>query len=158
MKYKIINTYLLSSAVVSALLTASSASAQNIFVANWYNPGAIYEFTPGSSPSTYYSGGLGEPEDIAFNSSGDLFVANSSGNAIDEITPGSDPTESSFASIPDPHGLAFDSAGDLYISGNNDGDIYEIKAGTTTVTTFTTGLNTLAGLAFDQAGFICVSI
>jgi len=101
MKYKIINTYLLSSAVVSALLTASSASAQNIFVANWYNPGAIYEFTPGSSPSTYYSGGLGEPEDIAFNSSGDLFVANSSGNAIDEITPGSDPTESSFASIPD---------------------------------------------------------
>lgn len=154
MKLKIINTYLLTGAAVSAtLLMASSAFAQNIFVANWSYPGAIYDFTPGYSPATYYSG-LGEPEDIVFNSSDDLFVASSTANAIDEILPNQ--TEITYASVPDPHGVAFDSAGDLFISGYNSGDIYEIKTGTTTVTTFATGLSDPAGLAFNQAGDLFV--
>jgi len=159
MKLNIPTTCLTGSALMAAaLIITSTASAQNIFVADWYYPGAIYEFTPGSSPSTYYSGdssNLGEPEGIAFNNLGDLFVADSFNGQIDEIMPNQ--TEITYASIPDPHGVAFDKAGDLFISGNNDGDIYEIKVGTTTVTTFATGLSGPAGLAFNQAGDLFVA-
>ncbi len=57
------------------LLAASGVSAQNVFVANWFAPGDIYEIAPGGGAlNTFAAGGLGELEDLAFNSTGDLFV------------------------------------------------------------------------------------
>ena len=166
MKLKIPTGYLRAGATIStALLIALTASTQvfastdsvpQIFVANWYAPGAIYQFTPGiRRHSTFSSGGLGEPENIAFDSSGNLFVADSMGNAVDEVTP--DGTEQTFVEIPDPHGLAFDSAGDLFVNGNRDGNIYEIKRGSTDVTTFAGGLTAPGGMAFDKAGNLFVT-
>src|SRR5690349_20992051 len=73
-------TYGLPAMLAGALLMLASSArlpAQNLYVANWFAPGAIYQFTPGGSQSTFYSGGLGEPEGLAFDSSGNLFVADS---------------------------------------------------------------------------------
>jgi sugar lactone lactonase YvrE len=152
MKLKISSPFLLASVAVSTVI-ASGVSAQNIFVANWYEPGAIYEFTPGNPQhTTFYSGDIGEPEIIAFDRSGNLFVANSAGDEIKL-----DGSEDNFASVPDPHGLAFDGAGDLFVDGNRDGNVYKIKRGSTDATTFATGLTTPGGMAFDKAGNLFVS-
>jgi hypothetical protein len=60
----------------AVLLMASRAHAQNLFVAEDFGGGDIYEFTLGGVQSTYATG-LGYPDGMAFNSAGDLFVANS---------------------------------------------------------------------------------
>ncbi|HEV2327806.1 MAG TPA: PEP-CTERM sorting domain-containing protein [Verrucomicrobiae bacterium] len=155
MKTKFTSTYLLFGTAVSiAMLTAASASAQNIFVANWYFPGAIYSITPGGVESTYYTGGLGEPESIAFDSSGDLFVADAYDGNIDKISIGG--TESTFASgMSAPNGLAFNSAGDLFVADRT-GSIYEFSP-TGMKTTFAAGLNVPKALAFNAADDLFVS-
>lgn len=148
MKFK--NIHCLSCATLSALaLLATDASAQNIFVANWYAPGAIYEFTPNGSQTNFQSGGLGEPEDMAFDAAGNLFVADSLDGVIVEITP--DGTETAFVSVDDPHGVAFDAAGNLYVSSYSDGNIYKF-APDGSETTFATGFSNPTGMAFDKAG------
>jgi sugar lactone lactonase YvrE len=62
--------------------------------------------------------------DLAFNSAGDLFEADFSGN-IYEFTPNGG--SSTFASGLDasPNGLAFNSAGDLFEADTGSGNIYE---------------------------------
>jgi len=155
MKTKHASTYVLFGAAGSAvMLTVASASAQNIFVANWYYPGAIYSITPGGAESTFFSGGLGEPESITFDSTGDLFVADAYDGNIDKISNGG--TESTFASgMSAPNGLAFNSAGDLFVA-DRAGSIYEFTpAGMKT--TFATGLNVPKALAFNAAGDLFVS-
>ena len=57
--------------------------------------GNIYEFTPGGARSTFASG-LDSPGGLAFNSAGDLFVADSDSGNIYEFTP--DGVQSTFAS------------------------------------------------------------
>src|SRR5215469_807566 len=139
------------------LLLASGArlSAQNLYVANWYYPGAIYTFTPGGSQSTFYSGGLGEPEGLAFDKGGNLFVADSYVGNIDKITPGG--TLTTFATgLGDENSLAFNSAGNLLAADYADGNIYSFTPGGTR-STFATGLNKPGGLAFNATGTLFAS-
>jgi hypothetical protein len=49
--------------------------------------GTIYEFTPSGTRSTFASG-LGEPDGTAFDSNGNLFVADYGSGNIYELTPG----------------------------------------------------------------------
>jgi hypothetical protein len=82
-------------------------SAGNLFQASL--DGSIYKFTPGGAQSTFASG-LNAPEGLAFNSTGDLFVADEgigqigSGD-IYEFTSGG--SQSTFASGLNPDALAF---------------------------------------------------
>jgi len=69
----------------AVLLIASSAQAQNLFVANWAD-NDIIEITP-SGVQSIFASGLDGPYGLAFNSAGDLFVANFFGGDIIEITP-----------------------------------------------------------------------
>src|SRR5215831_2141216 len=116
--------------LASAALAQNIVSAQNLFVANWYYPGAIYEFTPGGSQGTFYSGGLGEPEGLAFDRAGNLFVADSYDGNIYKITPGG--SLSTFASgLGDENSLAFDSTGNLFAADFTDGSIYKFTPGGT---------------------------
>ena len=105
-------------------------SAGNLFVTTYY--GNIYEFTPGGAQSFFAGGlGMGGADALAFDSSSNLFVANSPafppGN-IYEITPGG--ALSNFVSgLNRPAGLAFDSAGDLFEADYGSGNIYEFTNG-----------------------------
>ena len=66
--------------------------------------GNIYEFTPNGTQSTFASG-LNEPGGLAFNSAGNLFVADLDGNIL-EFTP--DGMHTTFASrLNEPFFLAF---------------------------------------------------
>ena len=137
----------------AVLLMASSAQAQNLFVSDYSEN--VYEFTPGGVQSTFAHSGVSTPNGLAFNSAGDLFVANYEPNAITEITPSG--VVSTFASgLSFPCGLAFNSAGDLFEADFSSGNIYEFTT-SGAKTTFASGLNTPLGLAFNSAGDLFVS-
>jgi DNA-binding beta-propeller fold protein YncE len=106
------------------MLMASSGQAQNLFVtAGYTGPGTVYEYTPNGVQSTFGSG-LNAPTGLAFNSAGDLFVAQYNlENNIVEYTPGG--AQSTFASgLSAPFGLAFNSAGNLFVADDGSGNIY----------------------------------
>jgi len=137
-------------------LLASSAQAQNLFAGS-SSSGNVYEFTPGGAQSIFASGLT--PTALAFNSAGDLFVANKGiGNgpspSISEITPSG--TQTTFATgFTDPKGLAFDIVGDLFVADNATGNIYEFTPGGVR-STFASGVYG-NGMAFDSAGNLYVS-
>jgi len=90
---------------------------------------------------------LDGPLGLAFDSTGNLFVASFSGKIL-KFTPGG--VHSTFASgLSDPEGLAFDRAGNLFVS--DIGNIYKFSPSGAR-STFASGLNRPVGLAFDIAG------
>jgi hypothetical protein len=134
------------------LLVASSALAQNLFVST-YGTGRIYEFTPNGVQSTFVSGALTGAQGMAFNNSGNLFVAN--GHIISEFTP--DGTRSIFASglSIESSGMAFNSEGDLFVANNN--VITEITPSGTQSTFASSFGAEFYGLAFNSAGDLFVA-
>ncbi|HKW30396.1 MAG TPA: HYR domain-containing protein, partial [Verrucomicrobiae bacterium] len=94
--------------------------------------------------------GLNRPVGLAFNSAGNLFVANSGAGQVVEFTPGG--AGSIFASgLNQPLGLAFDSGDNLFVADSGSGNIYKFTSGGAQ-STFASGLNTPFGLAMDSAG------
>jgi sugar lactone lactonase YvrE len=135
----------------AVLLNAANAPAQNLFV-SVQSSGNIFEYTPGGAQSTFATG-LAYPQGLAFDSAGNLFVAD--GNSIYEFTPGG--VRSTFAAgLSYPYGLAFNSAGDLFQTGQGGSTIYEY-APDGTRTTFASGLGYTYGLAFNSAGNLFVA-
>src|ERR1700685_3128027 len=117
-----------------------------------------------TSPRSCQAGGTSifasgiDPQDVAFNSGGDLFEADYRSGNIYEYTPTG--TQSIFATnFSVPLSLAFNSAGDLFVGagyGTGDGYITEITP-QGVQTTFATGLTFPDGLAFNSAGNLFVS-
>ena len=102
---------------------------------------------PGGVQSTFASGFGGcNIEGLAFDSAGNLFVAQKSGIII-KITPGG--AQSTFASgLYETAGLAFDSAGNLFVAEYDSGNILEFTPDGVQ-STFASGLNSPIGLAFQ---------
>src|SRR5690349_9680074 len=101
-------------------LICSSAPAQNLFVSvNDAGGGKILEFSPDGVQSTFASGLMGAGA-LAFDSAGNLFVADVSvdsngmtSGTIYKFTPAG--VRSTFAlGLTSPTGLAFDEAGNLF--------------------------------------------
>lgn len=147
---------------VFLLLTCSASAitppAQNLFVTSCINPGSIYEYTPGGTQSTFAATGLNYPYGLAFDSAGDLFVANSLDDAgfggyVTEITPAG--VQSTIPSGPDPKGLAFNSAGDLFETDYHSGNIYEYAPGGV-LSIFATVTPAPQAMAFNSAGDLFV--
>jgi hypothetical protein len=135
----------------AVVLIASSAAAQILFEADAAS-GNIYEFTPGGTQSTFASG-VADLGYLAFNSAGDLFIANFFGNSITKITPGG--VQSTFASgLNGPRSLAFNSAGDLFVGDVFSGNIYKLTPGGVRSTFASAG--GAVGLAFNSAGDLFV--
>ncbi len=138
------------------LLAAASAPAQNLYVANYVTQD-IYQITPGGV-QTVFAPGMDFPVGITFDSSGDLFVANSANNNpgqgyITKITP--DGTQSTFASGLTPQAVAFNSAGDLFEADYRSGNIYEFTPDGTR-STFASGFSFPIGMTFDSLGNLFV--
>ena len=140
----------------AVILICSSASAQNLFLSDGYsgiahNLGNIYKIGPNGVPSAFASG-LKGPLGLAFDSTGNLFVAGFDG-AILKFTPNH--VRTTFAlGLNQPEGLAFDSADNLFVTDG--GNIYKFSA-QGAGTTFASGLGQGAGLAFDSADNLFVA-
>ena len=106
-------------AIVCFFFLNSLAHADTIYASS--ADGTIYKFDSSGNGSVFAYIGLGTPEGLVFDSSGDLYVATSGYNTIEKFD--SSGHESIFANsgLNDPQGLAFDNSGNLYVAnaGNN---------------------------------------
>ena len=147
----------------TAILTCSSASAQNLFVSGRdAGGGEIFQFTWDGGQSIFASG-LYKPWDMAIDSAGNLFVVDymilggdSVGNAaIFKITPNG--TLTIFASrVSYSSSLAVDKTGNLFVADYDNGIIYQYKPSGSRAT-FASGLYHPVGMALDSAGNLWVA-
>jgi hypothetical protein len=119
--------------------------------------GVILEFAPDGSRKVFASN-LTKPQGLAFDSLGNLYVADPVHDAILKISP--DGRQTTFASgIGHPHRLAFDAVGNLFVTDPAANSISEISpsgvVSTFAVNTSTTDL--VNELAFDSNGNLFVT-
>jgi sugar lactone lactonase YvrE len=109
------------------------------------------------TPTVFASSGLNLPYDLAFDSAGNLYASNTSGNTIEKFTSGG--VGSLFATVGTPYGLAFDSANNLYVSSTDSGvsRIEKFTPGGVGSVFTSTGVSGPLGLAFDSAGNLYVA-
>jgi len=139
---------------------ALPAFADNIFVST-ASLNTVLELDPSGNPSTFATttSGLDYPLGLAFDSSGNLFVANGGANTIEEFHTNGQTSFLSSPSLNEPDGLAFDANGDLFVANYGNNTVEEFSpGGTGTVfATATDGLDEPEGLAFDGDGNLFVS-
>lgn len=148
--------------VVLAGFTSTTVRAQNIFVSNQGTPGSISEFDANGNLLNAFSSGLDDPMGLAFDHSGNLYVANYYGGNVAEFDSSGNLINGSFASgLVGPEGLAFDSSGNLFVSSlYNGGTVSEFNSNGQLVHSFASGSSGLnrfpAGLAFNGTGNLYV--
>ena len=97
--------------------------------------------------AVFANSGMSFPQGLAFDTSGNLYVANADNNTVSRVTPGGD--VSTFASgFSRPVGLAFDTNGNLYVANIILGTVSKVTpAGS--VSEFASGFFNPTGLAFN---------
>jgi hypothetical protein len=113
----------------------------------------------GNTPTPFVTSGLNQPIGPAFDSTGNLYVANYGNSTISKVAAGSS-TATPFVTsgLSQPHYLAFDASGNLYVANFGNGTVSKVAAGTSTATPFvTSGLSLPMGLAFDASGNLYVA-
>jgi sugar lactone lactonase YvrE len=124
----------------------------------------VSEFSPGATTPTATLTGLnGPPAALAFDSSGNLFVANAFQSIVSEFAPGATTPTATLTGLSNPSALAFDSGGNLFVAnvGNHANasanTVSEFAPGATTPTATLTGLNVPTVLDFDNSGNLFVA-
>jgi DNA-binding beta-propeller fold protein YncE len=105
----------------------------------------------GNTATPFITAGLSQPYSVAFDASGNLYVANGFTNTVSKVAAGSTTATPFITSgLNHPYALAFDAGGNLYIANNGNSTVSKVAAGTSTATPFvTSGLNAPYDLAFD---------
>jgi sugar lactone lactonase YvrE len=142
------------------LFVATGDSDLNEFPIN--GSGKIYKFTSGGVRTTFASG-LDLPTGLAFDSAGNLFVANihtvvqdrTFSGAIYKFTAAG--ARTTFASgLSDPQALAFDNVGNLFVAEAGGGVIYKFTPSGVR-SAFASGFSFPGSLACDSAGNLFVA-
>jgi sugar lactone lactonase YvrE len=157
-------TNILVSLAASGLLLGLSCEsrAQFLFVSNDGN-NTIEEFNSSGSGTLFANSVQTYPSGIAFDSHGNVFVANiqadQTGYVIQEFDPAGARSvfaaPSSLLNIPD--GLAFDSMGNLFVANEGSDTIAEYNSSGSGKVFASSGLNSPTALAFDSQGNLYVA-
>ncbi|HEV7926887.1 MAG TPA: BACON domain-containing carbohydrate-binding protein [Verrucomicrobiae bacterium] len=118
--------------------------------------GATY--VPVSTPTTVV-GGLNQPQGVAVDGVGNVYIADTYNNAIEKWT-AADNTLTTLVSsgLAEPQGVAVDSAGNVYIANTFIDAIQVWSPATSNVTTLlNSGLNDPVGVAVDGAGDVYIA-
>src|SRR5205085_2105360 len=141
--------------------------------------------TTAGTPGTFASG-FSAPFDVAFDTAGNLYVANSLSGVVSKVTADGSSTTTFASGLGGIHDLAVDASGNLYVTGAggavstfasgfahphhlkfNAGTLYvsdaanntidQVTSGGSVIPFVTTGLNVPTGLAFDGSGNLYVA-
>ncbi|MGA9777252.1 MAG: PEP-CTERM sorting domain-containing protein [Limisphaerales bacterium] len=119
----------------------------------------IEKFNSSGIGTVFASSGVSAPTGMAFDSAGNLFVANNGNQTIEEFSSlGVGSVYASLGAVAT-YGLACDSTGNLYVPTGNDNQIEEFNPSLGTWSSFASGLPLLdypANLTFDSAGSLYV--
>jgi streptogramin lyase len=144
--------------------TLSNGSGAAIATAYVYGTGSGPQVTFSPGTQTTLGGGFSQPQGVAVDGSGNVFVADTT--VVKEIPAGCVSTgcvvtlagSFSFTNLP---GLAVDGSGNIFVADYGANKVYEILAagGYTTVNTLGTGFsfNTPTGVAVDGSGNVFVA-
>jgi sugar lactone lactonase YvrE len=113
----------------------------------------------GTMASATYSAGMSVPVTLAFDSSGNLYVANAGGNTVEKFAPGSTTASATYSTgVSDPQALAVDSSGNLYVANFGNSTVEKFAPGSTTpVATYSNGVSGPQALALDSSGNLYVA-
>ncbi len=119
---------------------------------------------------------LSQPDSLAVDAAGDLFIADAGNNVVREVTPagviatvagdgsagyGGDSGPATAASMDNPAGVAVDAAGDLFIADENNACVREVTPDgtihTIATTTGTDGQTGPTGVAVDGSGDLFIA-
>jgi hypothetical protein len=114
-------------------------------------------FTINAQTATNYVTGLGVPTGIAFDGTGNLFVADYNAYKVTKITPSLVQTTFISTLNASPQQIAFDASGNLWIAGSGSFGNEITKTTTAGVTTSYTATNSPYGVAIDAAGNVYYS-
>lgn len=138
---------------LALLAVSTSAHADTVYVVN-NGTNNIMQFTSGGVGSIFANTNIPNPWCLAFDSAGNLYVANPVSH-IEKFSPTG--TDLGVFANSGASGLAFDSAGYLYASDPNDNTIKKFTPGGVGSVFANTGLFYPIGLAFDSAGNLYVA-
>ncbi len=90
------------------------------------------KFAPGGTTAIATLANLNQPYALAFDNSGDLFVANSNGITVSEFAPGGTTPSATLSHVNGPLALAFDGNSNLYVANYSGNSISKFAPATTT--------------------------
>ncbi len=94
--------------------------------------------------------GLNNPEAIAIDAQGDVFVDNNGNNTISEFAPAATTPSATLTGVSYPNALIFDRLGNLYAANYYNGTISKFAPGATLPTATLTGVSGPVAFAFDS--------
>lgn len=102
--------------------------------------------------------GLAEPASLAFDSSGNLYVANTQNSTVTKFLAGSTVASATYsAGLKYPHAVAIDTSGNLYVANYGNSTVVEFPLGSTTASAvYSAGVSSPVALTFDSAGNLYV--
>ena len=105
------------------------------------------------------STGLNNPEGVAVDAEGNVYIADTGDNAVKEWNAATQTVSTLVSSgLSSPQGVAVDISGNVYIADTGDNAIKEWNAATQTVITLvSTGLSSPQGVAVDGAGNVYIA-
>jgi sugar lactone lactonase YvrE len=143
--------------LASLFLVAVCARADTYYV-SYYGTNTIEQFAPdGTDLGAFPAAGLNGPQGIAFDSHGNLYVANSN-NTILEFSPtGASLGIFTNSGLSGPVNIVFDSSGNLYAANYNSNSVEKFSPAGANLGVFAQPNSGAWGLAFDSGGNLCVS-
>ena len=121
----------------------------------------ISEVTPAGALSPFV-GGIDEPEGLAFDAAGSLYVADCDGSlgtygTISRVTSSGAVSTFAYSGLDWPDALAFDAAGNLYVTNEVTNTVSKVTSAGAVSTFISIAIDNPEGLAFDAAGNLYVA-
>jgi sugar lactone lactonase YvrE len=117
--------------------------------------GPAIAFGPGVQ--TTVGSGLNNPQGVAVDAAGDIFISITGANQVVELPANSGPPITLGSGLLYPRGLAVDGAGDVYIADQGNSRVVVVPAGGGAQFTVGNGLNGPFGVSVDGAGNVFIA-
>jgi sugar lactone lactonase YvrE len=103
----------------------------SVYVAEYGN-NRIQRIDKNTLAVTTWASGTPNPEGIAFDATGSLYVSNQDGsNQVQRVPPGGGTPIVYATNIPGPWGMTVDTSGNLYVASDTNGSVFRVPAGST---------------------------